>query len=115
MKPILPSLKEKKRYLAFEIISDSKFSKSEIEDAVKKQSLEFLGTLGYGKAGVIMLNIAGNEGIIKVNNRFTNHIKASLMLIKDINNKRVIFKTKGVSGVLKKAKSKYLTKKEEGK
>ncbi len=110
MKTILPSLKEKKRYIAFEIVSEHKFKKNEIIKAVNDEAIKFLGTLNYGKAGIMMLSVDNNEGIVKVNNKFTNHLKTSLILINAIDNKRVIFKTKAMSGILKKAKNKYLKK-----
>ncbi|MBU2639493.1 MAG: ribonuclease P protein component 2 [Nanoarchaeota archaeon] len=110
MKTILPSLKEKKRYLAFEIVSGDKFNKTEIKNAITEEALKFMGTLNYGKAGIMLTNLQENSGILKVNNKFLNELKSSLILIKDINSKRVIFKTKGVSGILKKAKNKYLKK-----
>ena len=100
MKRLLPSLKEKKRYLAFETISESKITDSDIKNAVKESALKFMGELNYGKAEIKMIK----NNIIKVNSKFVNHLKTSLMLIKDINNKKITFKTKKVSGILKKLK-----------
>jgi ribonuclease P/MRP protein subunit POP5 len=98
MKRILPSLKEKKRYLAFDVISENKFSRNEVRNALKKEALKFLGSLNYGKAGIMMLN----NNIIKVNNKFVNHLKTSMMLIKEIDKKKVTLRTMKVSGILKK-------------
>ncbi|MAG52356.1 MAG: hypothetical protein CMH62_00160 [Nanoarchaeota archaeon] len=104
MKRLLPSLKEKKRYLAFEIVSDDKFNKSDIANVINKEALKFMGTLDYGKAGVRIINANKNKGIIRVNNKFVNHLKTSLILITNIKNKNVIFKTVKVSGILNKLK-----------
>jgi len=100
MKTLLPSLKEKKRYLAFDVISDSKISNSEINKVVRKRTLAFMGELNYGKAGVKFVS----DRIIKVNNKFVDHLKSSLMLINEIDSKKVIFKTNKVSGILRKLK-----------
>jgi ribonuclease P/MRP protein subunit POP5 len=104
MKIILPSLKEKKRYLAFEIFSDNSFSKSEVFKAIKENALIFMGQLNYGKAGLMIINTNGKKGILRVHNKFVNHLKTSLMLIKDINNKKLSIKTNKVSGILNKLK-----------
>ena len=102
MKVLLPSLKEKKRYLAFEIISENKFSGKEIKNAVEKNALNFMGTLDYGKAGVMMLKNYTNKGILRVNNKFVDKLKVSLMMIKEISNKKVTFKTIRTSGMINK-------------
>ena len=103
MKGILPSLKEKKRYLAYEVISEGNLNKYDIAKAVKENSLKFMGSLNYGKAGVKMIS-AGKKGIVKVNNKFVDHLKSSLILINKVGNNNVMFKTVKVSGVLKKLK-----------
>jgi ribonuclease P/MRP protein subunit POP5 len=43
-------------------------------------------------------------GIIRVSHRHVNELKASLALIKNIDNNNVIFRSIGVSGILKKTK-----------
>jgi RNase P/RNase MRP subunit POP5 len=40
LKPMLPSLKEKKRYLSFEIISKSDFSAEQVAKAVSESTLD---------------------------------------------------------------------------
>ena len=48
------------------------------------------------------------RGVIRVNTKYLNDIKTGLSLVKKIDENRVIIKTVGVSGILKKAKQKYL-------
>ena len=48
------------------------------------------------------------RGIIKVNNKMVNNLKASLCFIKTIENQPVVVKSVGVSGILKKAQEKYI-------
>ena len=43
-----------------------------------------------------------------MNNRYVNHLKASLALIDQIKGQKVIVKSIGVSGIIKKAEKKYL-------
>lgn len=109
LKPILPSLKEKKRYLSFEIISDSSFSADEVSKAVNEGISNFMGTLETGKAGIIFFNdkYSNNSGIIKVGHKHVDKARASLILIKSINGKEAIVRTRVVSGTLKKSMSKF--------
>ena len=115
LKPILPSLKEKKRYLSFEILSDSSFSVDEVGKAVNDSILSFLGTLEAGKASVMFLadKYSNNSGVIRANHKFVDKVRSALILIKKIDNKDVIFRTRVVSGTLKRVISKYLAMKKQ--
>ena len=112
IKAVLPSLKEKKRYLVFEIISKDKIIPNKIQEAIFKGCQQYLGELGMAKAGLLMLNDKYNKekqkGIIKVNNKMLNNLKAALCFVKEIDNQKVIVKSVGVSGILKKAENKYI-------
>jgi len=108
LKPILPSLREKKRYLAFEIVSKSKIKDfSAVSRAIWTSLLSFEGELGAAKAGIWLLPDKYNEktqrGIIKVTHKHVNSLKASLALIKNIENQDVIVRSLVSSGILNKA------------
>jgi len=112
IKPLLPSLREKKRYLAFEIISKSKIKDfSAVSGAIWANSLSFMGELGAAKAGIWLLPDKYNEktqrGIIKVGNKYVNELKAALALIDKIDGSEAIVRSLTVSGMLNKA-SKYI-------
>ena len=104
-KAVLPSLREKKRYLAFEVVSKNKFSFTDIKSAIMQSCKDFLGQLGMAKAGIIVLGdkFENKRGLIKVNNKYVNELKASLALIK-----KPVVKSTGVSGMLTKAYNKYV-------
>lgn len=102
MKQLIPSLREKKRYMAFEIISEGRLSKMLVNDAINESALKFLGGLNYGKAGVKIINNDGRYGVVRVNNKFLDNVRVGMMMIKNIEDKRVIFKINKVSGVLNK-------------
>ena len=113
LKPILPSLREKKRYLAFEVISKEKINNFElVSNAIWHYSLKFLGQLGVAKAGIIPLANKWDQelqrGIIKVSHKHVDAVKAALMFADKIENKDVIFRSLGVSGILNKAEKRYL-------
>ena len=113
LKPILPSLREKKRYLVFEAISKEKINSLEaVSSTIMNCSLKFLGMLGAAKAGIIVLNNKWNpelqRGIIKVGHKHVDSLKAALMFANKIDNNDVIFRSLGVSGILKKAENNFM-------
>ncbi len=113
LKPILPSLREKKRYLAFEIISKEKIKDSAIVyNTLRSAAMNFMGEIGMSNAGMIMLSdkwdIEKQRGIVKVNHKYVDHLRAAITLITNIGNQQVIVRSVGVSGILKKAQNKYL-------
>ncbi len=102
LKTLIPSLREKKRYVAFEVISSKKVSSSTIKKSIETSCLSYLGTLNYGKAGIMFLadKYSNNKGILRVETKHVNELKACLALIKD-NTVRSL----GTSGVLNKAEN----------
>jgi len=109
MKPLLPSLREKKRYLVFEVISQKKLNRMPAE-AIKQAMLNLTGELGLAGAGMIFLdkwNTNMQRGLVRINHKYVDKLRASLCFIDKIEDKEVIFKSVGVSGMLKKAE-KYL-------
>jgi len=105
MKPLLPSLKEKKRYVVFETITE-KFDKEKAEKIILENCLRFMGEFGVSKAGLMILSDSWNKnkGIIKVNTKYVDELKMALGLIKG----KTIINVVGVSGTLKKAKQKFM-------
>jgi len=112
IKPIMPSLREKKRYLVFEIISKQKMEDFKLVSyTIWEKVLQFLGSLHTGNAGIWILQdkFQNNKGIIKVGHRHVDHLRAALTMIDSIDKTPVIVRSLGVSGILKKAEKKYLT------
>ncbi len=108
IKPVLPSLREKKRYLAFEVISKEKITNfREVSNSITQHALTFLGQFGLAKAGIIPLENKWNpdmqKGIIKVGHKHVDELRIALLLTNKINNHEVIVRSLGVSGILKKA------------
>ncbi len=107
VKQVLPTLREKKRYLAFEIISDGRIDNVKtVSDAIMAAVYGFIGSLGAGKAGILVLedkwNSRAQKGIIRVGHKHVDQLKGSLTMIEKINNVKVIIRSIGLSGVLNK-------------
>jgi|SRR3989338_1152796 len=109
MKPILPSLREKNRYIVYALKTSKKLKFNEIKMAIENAHLKFLGELGSASAGIRVLDhFSQNKGIVKVNSRYVDKSRVALMLMDTIKGREVEVKTVGVSGTLKKAKTKFL-------
>lgn len=109
----MASLREKKRYLAFEILSEAKIEDfNAVSNAIWAKSLEFLGEFGCAKAGIIVMHDKydreSQKGLLKVSNKSLNEVKAAIALIDTINGKKAIVRTTGVSGILRKAQERYI-------
>ena len=104
MKPLLPCLKEKKRYIAFEILSKHKFSFREVSTVIWGSAKEYIGYSGLARAGIWLLpdKYRDNKGIIKVCNKEIDNLRASFTFIEQIDNKDVIVRSIGMSGILRK-------------
>jgi len=107
MRRLSPSLREKKRYLAFEIISKTKVSFKELSEAVWASVNEFMGTQGAAKAGIWILSDKWNpktqKGLMKVSAKSVNQLRIALALVTKAGRKKIIIRSIGLSGILNKA------------
>jgi len=109
IKPLSPSLRQKKRYLVFEVISEKQIDFNVVNNIILQNSSNFLGELGMAEAGIFLLqdkfDTEKKKGIIKVNHKYVHHLKSALALIND---EDAIFRSVGVSGILNKAEKKFI-------
>ena len=106
---MMPILKEKKRYILFEVISPVKFSAEEVKSVVEEGLKRFLGELGLAKAGAMFIsekwNSTKQRGLLNISHKMVDEAIAALILIKSIKNREVIFRSVKVTGTVKKSKS----------
>ena len=108
MKPILPTLKENKRYLLFRILSDADINRSSCADAISTATFRFLGELGCARAGVAFLGETyrpkEKTGIIRVNTKYVDDVKVALASIQNIDEQRATLDIVKISGNVGKLK-----------
>ena len=108
MKPLYPTLKEKKRYILLKVYSDFKISFQDIEKEVLAQINNFLGNLEASKAGIIIFKETWDSKsktfILRVGNKQVDKVKSAITLIKDVKNKPVMIASLKTSGTLRKLK-----------
>lgn len=112
MKPLLPSLKEKKRYIVFEVISDVSLPEQDIYHVIGENMHTYVGDLGMAQAGLQFIpekwNHRTQRGIARVSHTSADALKASFVFINSIKNNKVTVHSVGTSGILAKTQ-KYLT------
>ena len=113
LKSLLPALKEKNRYLVFEIVSDDKIRDFKaVSRQINLKMSELVGSLGMARANIRVLadkwRPNRQRGIIKVNHRYAHELKSALAMIDRLKGKDAIVRSAGLSGILKKAESKYI-------
>ena len=108
MRPLLPTLKERKRYILVKVLYDKEIEKRDVFKLVTKANLQFLGELGMARAKIQPLENTWNPlektFIIKVDNKHTDELVAGLGLIKSFEEKKISFTTLKTSGSVDKLK-----------
>ena len=112
LNPLPPTLREKQRYLVFEIISKKEFELGEVVSAIWNSALQ---TYGEVCVSSFSLWIPGNlydktkkKGIAKCNHNSVEQMRSVLATIKEIEGNPVCFMVTGVTGTIKSAKNKFM-------
>lgn len=100
------TLKEKKRYIRFQVICEENFKREEIVTDIWNSCLEFLGEFGASRTSLWVHEYENKEGIVSCNTRSVDEIIMCLSLVEEIGNKKVHIKITGVSGTIKGFKDK---------
>ncbi|WP_010480258.1 ribonuclease P protein component 2 [Thermococcus zilligii] len=105
-----PTLRDKYRYIAFQVIGERAFTGEEIKRAIWEASLSTLGFLGSAKAKpwFIKFDEKSQTGIVRVGREHVEELRFALTLVTQVNGSRAIFRTLGVSGTIKRVKGKFL-------
>ncbi|HHV25063.1 MAG: Rpp14/Pop5 family protein [Methanosarcina sp.] len=108
MKRLLPSLRAKKRYLAFELISDGPVSRSDLVKEVMFSASSLLGDVTASECDIRVLGFEDSKGIIQCSHTKVKETRASLTTLTRINGKRATLHILGASGTVKRATEKFL-------
>jgi len=104
MKPLLPTLKERQRYIAYEVISAH--AVQDISESLLQRLSETLGVFGMAKAGILSISYdtSSQTGILRCNHDQLPTVRAALVMVTHLGRTPVIIKTRGASGILDKVK-----------
>ncbi|WP_340818794.1 Rpp14/Pop5 family protein [Methanolobus sp. WCC4] len=108
MKVLPPTMRENKRYLAFELITGADISRDEVIKEIFSASGSLLGDLGSSECNIWLFAFEDLKGIISCDREHVRETRAVLATITHIKGKRVSFHILGVSGTVLGATTKYL-------
>jgi RNase P/RNase MRP subunit POP5 len=105
LKILLSTLREKERYIKFQITSDEPIVYVDLEVAIWNTFLDFFGEYGVSKLSLwLMKNLYSEHdqiGVIRCNNNSVPQVIGGLGLISRLGDIRVIFKILKVSGTIR--------------
>ena len=106
LKILIPSLRERERYIAFQIISEEPINYIDLETNLWENMLEFLGEYGLSKTSVWLIknlyDPKNQIGVIRCNHKSLTQVLACLGLISRLGESRV--KILKISGTIKNLK-----------
>ena len=102
---ILPSLRERKRYIKFKVFSEEKIVYTDLEQAIWNTCLDFFGEFETSNFSLWLIKNLWNEkeqvGVIKCSHLAVPKVITCLGLIRRLGDSRVIIKILKISGTLK--------------
>ncbi len=109
LKILIPSMRERDRYIYFKIISENKISFYDLENGIINTILGFYGESGFSKMSFWLIrNLWGEDncGVIKCNNNSVSKIILGLGLLPRLGDSRIIIDINKISGTIKGLKIK---------
>ncbi len=105
LKVLSPTLREGKRYIKFQIISEEPIEYADLEAAIWNTCLDFFGEYGVSQTSIWLIkNLYEDKnqiGIIKCNNKSLGRTISCLGIISRLGDIRIIVKILKVSGTIK--------------
>ncbi|MEM5802212.1 MAG: Rpp14/Pop5 family protein [Candidatus Aenigmatarchaeota archaeon] len=100
-----PTLRERERYIKFQIISEEKIEYTDLEEAIWNIFLDFFGENEVGRFNLKIVKNLWNDnsqiGVMKCNHISLPKVLAGLGLISRLGDNRIIFKILKISGTIK--------------
>ena len=107
-----PSLREKRRYIAFKIHCAKTLQELEVNGAIYQSVLNLLGELGMAESSVFILRGIYTPdkkiGLIRCSHTAVEHVRAALALASRVGEEPIMIEVLGISGTIKAARRKYL-------
>ena len=108
MKPLPPTLREKRRYLAFEVMSASKIRRDNFISELQSASQSLLGDVGASQCNLWLINFDATRGILRCARDKTTLARAVLATIDKIERGNVSIRVLGISGTIKGVTEKFI-------
>jgi len=104
----LPTLREKKRYIAFEINSEKMIIRQELVREIFNSTISLFGDTGASEINPALMSFEGKFGILRCTRDKTNKTRVCLACINNIRGICVSIRVLGISGTIKGATEKFI-------
>lgn len=104
----LPTLRDKKRYLAFEIASEQTITRQQLISEILNSVHSLFGDVGCCEINPMLLSFDGKYGIVRCARERTRQARAALACINNVRGKRASILVLGISGTIKGATEKFI-------
>ena len=106
------SMRQPKRYVVFEVVSEHSIEYQDLVSAVWNSTLALLGEASASEARpwfiVNLYNTATQKGVLKCAHNMVEQMRTALSLIAIVGESRSIVRIIGVTGTINAAQEKYL-------
>ncbi len=104
----LPTLRDKKRYLAFEVTSEKTINRQPLFNEILDSAASLFGDKGISEINPKLMSYDGRFGIIRCAREKTQETRAALACINNIRRIRLSILILGISGTIKGATEKFI-------
>ena len=104
----MPTLREKKRYLAFKIISENMINRGELISEILDSIYLLFGDKGESEINPSLMSYDGRYGILRCQKDRTTDTRAALACINRVRGGRVSIMILGISGTVRGAMEKFI-------
>ncbi len=106
----LPTLRDKKRYIAFEVASEQIINRQELIYEILNSTCSLFGDAGCSHINPMLVAFDGRYGIVRCSREKTPQVRAALACINNAKGIRVSILVLGISGTIKGAMEKFIQK-----
>ena len=118
MTRLLPSLRGKKRYIVFEILSEGEVEKGEFLKELWNSLYSLFGETVASSCKLWLIDFDKEDdafedfkvytGIVRCAHKKTDEVRAALACIPSVGGKRMSIRVRGISGTIKAARRKFI-------
>ena len=105
LKILLPTLRGRDRYIAFQVFSEYDIRYADLEAAIWDTLLDFFGEIGVSQMSLWLIkNLYDEErqiGVVRCNNKSVERVVAGLGFVSRLGDNRITIKIFKVSGTIK--------------
>jgi ribonuclease P/MRP protein subunit POP5 len=104
----IPTLRDKKRYIAFELISKHKITRYELTGEIINSIVSLFGDTGASEINFGLLSYDGRYGILRCARERTTETRAAIACVNKVRRLRISVLVLGMSGTIKGAMEKFI-------